>query len=82
MTSCDIVKLSASSLVSLLAMSLVVGSALAERVGQGEVGGCTHRVQTASLCLGSAMSLPSCRLALGRPFLSFLAYIDLEQAVL
>ena len=51
-------------------------------MGQGEVGGCTHRVQTASLCLGSAMSLPSCRLALGRPFLSFLAYIDLEQAVL
>ena len=28
-----------------------IGSAIAERAGQGEVGGCTWRVQTAWLCL-------------------------------
>jgi len=48
-----------------------VGSAWAERAGQGEVGGCTQRVQTAWPCLGS--SLEATWLALGGPFLSFLA---------
>ena len=32
-----------------------IGSVTAERVGQGEVGGCTRRVQTAWPCLGSAV---------------------------
>ena len=32
-----------------------IGSATAERAGQGEVGGCTQRVQTAWPCLGSAV---------------------------
>ena len=32
-----------------------IGSASAERAGQGEVGGCTRRVQTAWPCLGSAV---------------------------
>ena len=35
--------------MSLLAWE--IGSATAERAGQGEVGGCTRRVQTAWLCL-------------------------------
>ena len=30
----------------------------AERAGQGEVGGCTQRVQTAWLRLGSALNSP------------------------
>ena len=41
----------------------------AERAGQGEVGGCTRRVQTAWPCLGSALNSPW--LELGRPFLGF-----------
>jgi len=32
-----------------------IGSASAERAGEGEVGGCTQRVQTAWLSLGSAL---------------------------
>ena len=48
-----------------------VGSATAERAGQGEVGGCTRRVQTAWPCLGSAVERSWS--ALGGPFPSFLA---------
>ena len=48
-----------------------LGSAWAERAGQGEVGGCTQRVQTAWPRLGSC--LEATLLALGGPFLSFLA---------
>ena len=44
-----------------------LGSAWAERAGQREVGGCTRRVQTAWLCLGSLVQKPW--LALGGPFL-------------
>ena len=47
-----------------------LGSAWAERAGQEEVGGCTRRVQTAWLHLGSSKAT---WLALGGPFLSFLA---------
>ena len=39
----------------------------AERAGQGEVGGCTRRVQTAWPCLGSALNSPW--LEPSRPFL-------------
>ena len=35
-----------------------IGSAPAERAGQGEVGGCTRRVQTAWRCLGLALKSP------------------------
>ena len=48
-----------------------IGSATAERAGQGEVGGCTRRVQTAWPCLGSAVERSWS--ALGGPFLPFLA---------
>ena len=48
-----------------------IGSATAERAGQGEAGGCTQRVQTAWLCLGSVVERSWS--ALGRPFLPFLA---------
>ena len=48
-----------------------LGSASAERVGQGEVGGCAWRVQTAWPRPGS--SLEATWLALEGPFLSFLA---------
>ena len=41
----------------------------AERAGQGEVGGCTRRVQTAWPHLGSALNSPW--LEPGRPFLVF-----------
>jgi len=47
-----------------------LGSVWAERAGQGEVGGCTQRVQTTWPCLGSF--LEATWLALGGPFLSFL----------
>ena len=48
-----------------------IGSATAERAGQGEVGGCTRRVQTAWPCLGSAIERSWS--ALGGPFPPFLA---------
>ena len=48
-----------------------IGSATAERAGQGEVGGCTRRVQTAWPCLGSVVERSWS--ALGGPFPSFLA---------
>ena len=48
-----------------------IGSATAERAGQGEVGGCTRRVQTAWPCLGSAVERSWS--ALGGSFPSFLA---------
>ena len=48
---------------------LEICSATAERAGQGEVGGCTRRVQTAWPRLG--LSLEMTWLALGGPFLSF-----------
>ena len=51
----------------------------AERVGQAEVGGCTQRVQTAWPCPGSVVERSW--LALGGPFLSFLA-LGLKVAVL
>ena len=47
-----------------------LGSVWAERVGHGEVGGCTQRVQTALPCLGS--SLETTWLVPRGPFLSFL----------
>ena len=54
-------------MVSLLAMFFGdIGSVLAERAGQGEVGWFTDRVQTAWLCLGLALERPW--LALGGPF--------------
>ena len=48
-----------------------IGSAIAERAGQGEVGGCTRRVQTTWPCLGSAVERSWS--ALGGPFPPFLA---------
>jgi len=57
--------------MSLPAMSWDLASAWAERAGQGEVGGCTRRVQTAWPRLG--WSLEATWLALGWPFLSILA---------
>ena len=48
-----------------------IGSVTAERAGQGEVGGCTRRVQTAWPCLGSAVERSWS--ALGGPFPPFLA---------
>ena len=48
-----------------------IGSATAERVGQGEVGGCTRRVQTAWPCLSSVVERSWS--ALGGPFSSILA---------
>ena len=48
-----------------------IGSATAERAGQGKVGGCTRRLQTAWPCLGSAIERSWS--ALGRPYLPFLA---------
>ena len=48
-----------------------LGSVWAERAGQGEVGGCTRRLQTAWPCLGSLVERPW--LALEWQFLSFLA---------
>ena len=48
-----------------------LGSAWAERAGQGEVGECTQRVQTAWPRLSSSLEVTW--LALGGPFLSFLA---------
>ena len=47
----------------------VLDSAPAERAEQGEVGGFTRRVQTASPHLGSALNSPW--LEPGRPFLGF-----------
>ena len=55
-----------------------IGSAWAVRVGQGEVGRCTWRVQTAWPCLGSA--LERSWLALGGPFLSSYARMGLENS--
>jgi len=46
-----------------------LGSAWAERPGQGVVGACTRRGQTAWLCLGSSLQVTW--LAMGGPFLSF-----------
>ena len=48
-----------------------MGSVTAERAGQGEVGGCTRRVQTALPCLGSTVERSWS--ALGGPFPPFLA---------
>ena len=50
---------------------LEMGSATAERVGKGEVGGCTRRVKTAWPCLGSTVERSWS--ALGGPFPPFLA---------
>ena len=47
-----------------------IASATAERAGQGEVGGCTWRVQTAWLCVGSVVERSWS--ALGGPFPPFL----------
>ena len=55
-----------------------IGSATAERAGQGEVGGCTRRVQTAWPCLGSAVERSWS--ALGGPFPSVLAYMGSESS--
>ena len=46
-------------------------SVIAERAGQGKVGGCTRRVQTAWPCLGSVVERSWS--AQGGPFPSFLA---------
>ena len=57
-----------------------IGSAKAERAGQGEVGGCTRRVQTAWLSLGSALKMPW--LALSGPLLSSYAQPGWENSPL
>ena len=44
--------------MSLLAMSLEDRFCGSRRAGQGEVGGCTGRVQTVWPCLGSAIERP------------------------
>jgi len=54
-----------------------LGSAPAKTVGQGEVGGCTWRVQKAWLLLGLAVESPW--LALGGPFLSSFAQMGSEK---
>ena len=53
---------------------------LAERAGQGEVSGCTQRVQTAWLLL--SLAVESRWLALGGPFLSSFAPTDLDNGLL
>ena len=60
-----------SFMMSLPAMSLGLRFCVSRKGGTGEVGGCTQRVQTAWPRLGS--SLEATWLALGGPFLSFLA---------
>ena len=53
---------------------------LAERAGQGEVSGCTQRMQTAWLLL--SLAVESRWLALGGPFLSSFAPMDLDNGLL
>jgi len=67
-----------SFMMSLPAMSLGLRFCMSKRAGQAEVGGYARRVQTASPHLGS--SLEATGLALGRPFLSFLAYMELNTS--
>ena len=55
-----------------------IGSVSAERVGQGEVGGCTRRVQTAWPCPGSVVERSW--LALGGPLISVVFGIRLESS--
>ena len=54
------------------------GSALAERVGQGEVGGVTCRVTCSWWLLGLAVKVPW--LGPGGPILALAAWTDLENA--
>ena len=56
------------------------GSVLAERVGQGEVGGVTRRVLCTWQLLGLAIKGPW--LALGRPILGLAAWASLENTTL
>jgi len=58
-------------MISLPAMSFGLRFCVSRKGRTGEVGGCTWRVQTVWPCLGS--SLEATWLALGGPFLSFLA---------
>jgi len=51
-----------------------------ESAGEGEVGGCTHKVQTAWLLL--SLAVESRWLALGGPFLSSFAPTDLDNGLL
>jgi len=59
---------------------LELGSVWAEMVGQGEVGGCTQRVQASWSCLGSALERPW--LALGGPFFASFAQTGWETVFL
>ena len=62
-----------------LAQSILkIGSALAERVGQGEVGGCTPLGDSAWGLLQLAVEKPWS--APGMPFVCFLAQTDIENA--
>ena len=56
---------------------LKIGSALAERVGQGEVGGCTALADSAWRLLQLAVEKPWS--ALGGPFVCFLAQTGVEN---
>ena len=57
---------------------LKIGSALAERVGQGEVGGCTPLGDSVWRLLQLAVEKPWS--APGGPFVCFLAQTDVEKA--
>jgi len=65
-------------MMSLLAMSLGLRFCVNRKAGQGEVDGCTGRLQTAWPRLG--LPLEVTWLALGGPFVSFLAYMELETS--
>jgi len=58
---------------------LEIGSALAERAGQGEVGGCTQRVQIAWLFLDLVVEI--LWLALGGSFFSSFAQMGLDNGL-
>ena len=59
-----------------------LGSAWAESVGQGEVGGCTWRVQTAWLTLSLGSALETSWLALGGPLLFSYAWTGWDNCPL
>jgi len=65
-------------MMSLPAMTSRDRFSVSRKGGTGEVGGCTRRVQTAWPRLG--WCLEATWLALGGPFLSFLASMELETS--
>ena len=76
----DVATLNFYLMKSLLATSFESRSVSAERVGQGEVGGCTWRVHTVRPSLDPALETPW--LALGGPLLSSYAWTGWENCPL